>query len=1449
MRLLTAPSQLIRHAVFLACVLLTTWIGATAATAPDQAPAQPRYLAVVGLKTLGATATNGWLGVAVGEELATRLGSDRQHVCTLERLQLNELLATRGQPAPMLALGGKSAEADRRCANVLRSARSSQKLAGADALLLGSVICTPPALKATTRLVNVETGAVEAAVLTETPYAAGDPAQAVQALAVDLTAKWCVKLNVTLTPEMKATASDKPATYEAWGKAREYLYRGQYEECLEQVKWAEGQVSDPNLVQGLLGTRDEAWEMQFATAQADPQRKDAFLKQMLATAGSTYAAYKRGFATAAYYYGRALERAGQLGEAEARYRECLQQRPGRVRWDMELGSRCLSMTSGGGVVYACAESGTVMAIEAATGRVLWRFSIPGEAPSVTLADEIVLVYGVAPPPQFPANEPLVPLPPGLPPPPPKPGQITPGERMPPPPFPGKPPRLYAVDRLTGKVRWTIPFVEAPPRVSGNALYCEMFSSAGSPLRALNVSTGAVLWEVPRPDGMIPQVLAQDAEGLYASDSSGTSAALHLTKIRASDGAVLWRTALPQHGTSLDEVAVGGGRAYARYYTVPQGGRVSELDARTGKVLRQRTAWEGMPGIARAGGVTYVAERESVKAFKRDEGALLWQRKLEWWVDSGREGIVAGDSHAVYLPTPEGVMALDAKRGQRLWLTPSEEQVSRLWAAHGNVYGERSSDGAVLAWDAQTGALLSSYQFGGAFSRDPSLAIEMPVKGLVCAHRETGVRAVEMNLATGGDRAEHATAGLVRCMVATGRADQAWRLAARSLWENETRDTPFMVAAAQARVAGNDRRSPCLITHAASRLWGPSAAPGKIWEAPTNEQGRGRDVRLAVDEDRLFVTSYFEGGYCGVAARRAATGELLWERKCSRPGTMSLAGAGKTVCLYGEAGVYAHDAQSGALLWQTAQTMHFGTDLFLVTGQHAYLQSVACPTPETPVARKTPGQTEGLVALDLRTGRTAWAAGLDGLLEPVWASNGAIGCLACQTNAIPAALYVFDSQTGRRLWSRRGNLELVGKRPEGGLVLIGLREEGHTAGVEAVEVRTGQVRWTRRPENAYGAGADAAVCYIQTDDGFEVVDPANGTVRWRGEESMLSAVMAPERGLLYVFGVDGSVTAHDALTGTARWRRPDEVPMGQYVNFCLTRELLICGDGSGTVLALDAATGRVRWEFRGCPSNPQDVVLSGTLEHLGDVDGGLVWVCSHGSPPRQVLLLDEESGELLAACVADDSIGQRETGQGKVCLDIDGYIVALDLQAMRRQKPPEAVWLTDAQGYVYTVWGKGALAVRKALDGIPLSQIMRYDHWQSEQELATEINRLATLADWDGEGALAADPATLCPPFLLVDPELVKEGVCPAAQVFQRAWLATRGPMGRVAVQREYLEAAARLAPRWEEPQRALMSLRPDNDDRSHTRRVQIRVHPPPPGGDLPAPPPGPPPGPAPKPEP
>ena len=1338
------------HAALLSIVLLVLWHGVALAADPAPAPSPPKYLAVVGLKTLGeSAAANGWLGVAVGEELATRLGSDRQRVCTLERLQLNELLAAKGQSAPMLALGEESAEADSRCVSVLRAARSSRKLAGADALLLGSIICTPQALKAATRLVNIETGAVEAAILTETSYAAGDPARAVQALAVDLTAKWCVKLNVTLTPEMKATASDKSATYEAWGKAREYLYRGQYEECLERIKWAEGQVSDPNLVQGLLGTRDEAWEMQFATAQADPQRKDAFLKQMLATAGSTYAAYKRGFATAAYYYGRALERGGLMKEAEARYRECLAQRPTGVRWEVDLDSACRGIDSAEGVVYAPSASGMLVAIEAATGRVLWRFK--GLADEASLAgvhgSVCVVLCGTS---------------------------------------------LCGLDRATGHQVWTVGGFKALHvwGASGGTLYCRVDAPPDYLLQAIDMDKGAVLWELR---DLMSTGLVLDGGSVYVSGRVKGEQRGYVSKVQASDGTVLWATRLPSNDLdTFPWVSVSGETVYAD----EQSGRgevlLSLLDAQTGALLRQGEHAAGLPYTTSVAGVTYTFDGKTIRAANRLDGALLWQRDWPCGLRGPLGPVMAAGSLGLYLAVAEGVVALDPGTGGYLWYSYSGVRGSPqpLWVYSERLYGVTGS--LLLAWDLRTGTVVNSYHLQTEAGQRNSLDFEMPEEGLLCATIGTRVRAVELGACNGWDAAEYATAGLMRCLMETGQAKVAWRLAARSLWENEARSAPFMHAAMRARTSAGDDYGGRLISHADSPLFAPLAADGRLWEARTNETGEWRRLSFGLCRDSIVLKSDGGGGNDGVAARDATTGRLLWEQIPPRGGRMGMTIAGSVVCLYGPGGVYAYDAESGKLLWETAQPMVDAYRTFVDERQRIYLMPVTSPT-------RQPFEGHGLVALDLRTGAVVCTIKSDQALAPRWVSDGTVGCHSYQSKPGTDDLKVFSTETGDQIWSRCVHWLYFEGRPEGNIVLVPLSApDGRGClGVEAVEMRTGRVLWRREQPRLRRAVSAAGVCYMETETGLEVFDSADGRTLWTDRISDGAAVLAPEEGIVCTTSWDRHVDARDVRTGADRWYTGLAVKAtsGKWPQYLL-RQLVVYDCANDTVVALDAATGRTRWQATG---------RVGPGAEAGGLDGAVpVWPVDNY---RQLRLLDPENGRLLANCVADTSVGQCLIQQGKAWVDIDGHLVAIDLRAMRQQKPARAIWLTRAQGYIHAIWGKGAVAVRKALDGVPLSQIMRYEPWLIEEKLAAEINRLATLGDWNAEGALAADPATLCPPFLQADAELVKENISPAAQVFLRASKTIRANDGGAKAEREYLEAAARMAPEWDAPKQALAALK------------------------------------------
>ena len=71
---------------------------------PPTAKPEPRTFAVSGFPVIAARATEySWLGVGLGDDLATRLARCDQHLFQVERLQFNEVL--RAQKVEMLTQG------------------------------------------------------------------------------------------------------------------------------------------------------------------------------------------------------------------------------------------------------------------------------------------------------------------------------------------------------------------------------------------------------------------------------------------------------------------------------------------------------------------------------------------------------------------------------------------------------------------------------------------------------------------------------------------------------------------------------------------------------------------------------------------------------------------------------------------------------------------------------------------------------------------------------------------------------------------------------------------------------------------------------------------------------------------------------------------------------------------------------------------------------------------------------------------------------------------------------------------------------------------------------------------------------------------------------------------------------------------------------------------------
>jgi len=275
------------------------------------------------------------------------------------------------------------------------------------------------------------------------------------------------------------------------------------------------------------------------------------------------------------------------------------------------------------------------------------------------------------------------------------------------------------------------------------------------------------------------------------------------------------------------------------------------------------------------------------------------------------------------------------------------------------------------------------------------------------------------------------------------------------------------------------------------------------------------------------------------------------------------------------------------------------------------------------------------------------------------------------------------------------------------------------------------------------------------------------------------------------------------------------------------------DGLARLQAFDAAKGALLWECEYDTSDGYEVFdgvayvsLDSHLRALDARSGAPLWGFEAG---RRVRLANVVGGRVYAAVSDADHVWALDAKTGALLWDIeacyativdgvlyigrfDGLLRAFDVATITSGPPPEATWSSDAQLWSYVIWGKAGLAVRTAVDGFALSQILRYGTWASADALAAGIDELAKLADkedglgdWDGPIALSLDPAGLCPPELKsrVHAELTAQGVRPAAQFYLSAARANDDPRKAL----EYAQEALRLGPQWDEARQCAQELR------------------------------------------
>jgi outer membrane protein assembly factor BamB len=249
-------------------------------------------------------------------------------------------------------------------------------------------------------------------------------------------------------------------------------------------------------------------------------------------------------------------------------------------------------------------------------------------------------------------------------------------------------------------------------------------------------------------------------------------------------------------------------------------------------------------------------------------------------------------------------------------------------------------------------------------------------------------------------------------------------------------------------------------------------------------------------------------------------------------------------------VYAIDAATGALIWQTMETQDGFAGAVAVAGDMVY------------AVHAYPG---ALAAFDRSNGTLVWTQPIDRgsgyLAQPAVAE----GMVFVNGQDFPGTLYAFDALSGSVVWEAPTADSLIGAPAVShGMVYVG-GEEGTEYAFNETD---GSLVWESSPSGAAG---------------------------------FTSAAVAD--GKVYVGNQDTHVYAFDAFTGATVWTYPGQNAQISYSPPAVAYGLVFVGGTSANhFYAIDAETGRLRWQiigghggnFPGAPAVANGVVYEGQL---------------------------------------------------------------------------------------------------------------------------------------------------------------------------------------------------------------------------------------------------------------
>lgn len=298
-------------------------------------------------------------------------------------------------------------------------------------------------------------------------------------------------------------------------------------------------------------------------------------------------------------------------------------------------------------------------------------------------------------------------------------------------------------------------------------------------------------------------------------------------------------------------------------------------------------------------------------------------------------------------------------------------------------------------------------------------------------------------------------------------------------------------------------------------------------------------------------------------------------------------------------------------------------------------------PSSGDTHNAPDAHDGVVGIELATGRPRWHAPLGGDANGV-AVSGDRAIVGSDDGRVTA----LDLQSGHPIWSAGvGAKAYASPLPLGDQVIVG----DASGTVRALALADGAQRWAVQLDGAIrgGASADEGAIYAVSQGGEVVALRSDGSAIWRVRLSQL----APGRSITEVYAaplVTGSsliipfardtyyptpgVLALDKKSGRLAWVAKGNA-RGDWGNVRMTPALvggaLVWPEPySGDIVGLDAASGTVRFRSTvgacffpswAAPAAAGDVVYAprfdGSLYAVRARDGGVLWQIYLGEEPR------------------------------------------------------------------------------------------------------------------------------------------------------------------------------------------------------------------------------------------